>query len=316
MDCIESAWEQVDTILHSSHDGDKSIQKSTNGANTNVCSECASHNVIETKSEIVCGDCGLVISSFAVETSFSVVTPNGNSNGHNTSSKCRSQPKMTALKNNWYMFSNEEKNTFKLTGYVKELCVKLAIHDSVVGNTCETVVEVMAAIKKYEGTKRARVKDGIIISCIHYVLKDTNAYISTSELAKRIYLDVKYITRAEKMIIELMNAGKLKLNKANVLDIKQPFAYVQEVIKRNNMRIPKGILDRVALLIEVCDAHDLLLDHTPLSVGVSCFYYVLKRFDIPIDIKVFSELYDLSVVTITKTVNKLKAQNELLQKYF
>jgi len=65
-------------------------------------------------------------------------------------------------------------------------------------------------------------------------------------------------------------------------------------------------LEHTQSLITICEDNDILLDHTPLSVGVSCFYYILKLNNIDIDLKIFSELYDLSVVTVVKTYNKLK----------
>jgi transcription initiation factor TFIIIB Brf1 subunit/transcription initiation factor TFIIB len=165
----------------------------------------------------------------------------------------------------------------------------------------------MDSIKKNDGTKRARVKDGIIICCIHYVSKDTHTPYSYTNMAKDLNLDMKYITRAERLILELMNAKKLNLDKAIVLDTNKPFDYVVNTIKKNDLKVDDNMLKDVKTLIEICEDNDILLDHTPLSIGVCCFYYILQMRSINIDIKIFSELYNLSSVTIIKTSNKLKS---------
>lgn len=206
----------------------------------------------------------------------------------------------------WYMWSNSEKNNYKLKLCVQDLCKNLKIAECLVGSIADTVILVMNAIKNNDGTKRARVKQGIILVCIHYVSKDTSTPYSHSELTKRLNLDIKYVTRAERMILELINSKKLNLDKGLVLRNLKPFDYVINIIKKKFIKINPEILDKVNSLIEICEDNDLLLDNTPLSIGVCCFYYILKMENINVDIKLFAEMYDLSLVTIVKTYNKLK----------
>ena len=125
-------------------------------------------------------------------------------------------------------------------------------------------------------------------------------------MAKQLDLDIKYVTRAERLILELVNSKKLNLSKSVVLDTQKPYDYIINTIKSKNLNINNQILEHTRSLITICEDNDILLDHTPLSVGVSCFYYILKLNNIDIDLKMFSELYDLSVVTVVKTYNKLK----------
>lgn len=206
----------------------------------------------------------------------------------------------------WYMWSNEEKNIYKLKLYVIDLCKRLNIVENLVDSIVDTVVFVMNIIKKNDGTKRARVKDGIIICCIQYVSKDTNLPYSSINLAKILNLEIKYVTKAEKIILELINFNKLKLDKSTVLECTKPYEYVRNIINKNNLKVQEFILDLVKRLISICEENDILLNHTPLSIGVSCFYYILQKNNIEIDLKMFSELYDISVVTVTKAYNKIK----------
>ena len=173
----------------------------------------------------------------------------------------------------WYMWTNNEKNEYKLKLCVQDLCKRLKIAECLVGSIVDTVILVINAIKNNDGTKRARVKHGIILVCIHYVSKDTSTPYSYSELTKRLNLDIKYVTRAEGMILELINSKKLNLDKGLVLRNLKPFDYVINTIKQKYIKINPEILERVKCLIEICEDNDLLLDHTPLSVGVCCFYY-------------------------------------------
>jgi transcription initiation factor TFIIIB Brf1 subunit/transcription initiation factor TFIIB len=210
----------------------------------------------------------------------------------------------------WMMWTNEEKNEYKLNKYTKELCEKLQISESLVDYVCNLVSQVMTAIKNgCDGPKRSRVKDGIIIVCIYYISKGTLTVYSYMDLAKQIDLNMKYISKADKILMELINSKKLNLSKDfmdNFFKTENPIDYVTKIIDKYELGINEHILNQVIELISICEDNDILLDHTPLSVGVSCFYYILDINNIDINVKLFSDIYDLSMVTVLKTFNKLK----------
>lgn len=266
------------------------------------CTNCFGENLHTNYLDLICYDCGLVISSNYVTncSSFETVPeaiPKKKFTNHNN--------KISKMQD-WYMWTNDEKNIYKLKMYVKNLCQRLKISEYLIDQIVNVVTMVMDTIKRNDGTKRARVKDGIIVICIYYVSKDTITPYSYMDMAKRLDLDIKYVTRAERLILELLNSKKLNLSKSVVLDTQKPYDYIINTIKSKNLNIDNQILEHTQSLIAICEDNDILLDHTPLSVGVSCFYYILKSNNIDIDLKLFSELYDLSVVTVVKTYNKLK----------
>jgi transcription initiation factor TFIIIB Brf1 subunit/transcription initiation factor TFIIB len=113
-------------------------------------------------------------------------------------------------------------------------------------------------------------------------------------------------------MLDLLAIKKLGLNKMYILETRHPYEYVLNVVQNNSFKIPQIILQQVQQLIQLCEENDLLLDHTPLSIGVSCFYYVLKANEIELDVKVFSNLYNISVVTVVKTYNKLKQYDNFI----
>ena len=266
------------------------------------CTNCFGENLHNNYLDLICYDCGLVISSNYVtncssfETVPEAIPKKKFTNYNNKISKMQ----------DWYMWTNDEKNIYKLKMYVKNLCQRLKISEYLNEQIVNIVTMVMDTIKRNDGTKRARVKDGIIVICIYYVSKDTITPYSYMDMAKRLDLDIKYVTRAERLILELLNSKKLNLSKSVVLDTQKPYDYIINTIKSKNLNIDNQILEHTQSLITICEDNDILLDHTPLSVGVSCFYYILKSNNIDIDLKMFSELYDLSVVTVVKTYNKLK----------
>lgn len=306
---LEQIWKEVD------NENLKTISKTTNNNSLDIlcCTNCKSTNLIK-EEQVICKDCGLVLDNcqisykinYDIYNEQNTVTVKYKNNFANSNKMLKMQE--------WYMWTNEEKNIYKLKTYVQNLCAKLNIVENIINYIVETTIVVMDCIKKHDGTKRARVKDGIIIMCIHYVTKDTNTPYSYLNLAKELNLDIKYVTKAERMILELINCKKLKLDKNLVLKTQKPFDYIINTVNKHKLDISNDILNKVQILISICEDNDLLLDHTPLSVGVSCFYYILKLYDIEIDLKIFSELYNLSIVTIVKTYNKLKVYDDKIIK--
>lgn len=274
-----------------------------------LCKNCKSENLNINGVNLICYDCGLVISENHISThqSFELQPEVVQKRCFNNYSRINKMQE-------WYMWSNDEKNIYKLKTYVKSLCQRLKITEILIDRIVDTVVMVMESIKRNDGTKRARVKDGIIVICIYYVSKDTSYPHSYMDMAKRLDLDIKYVTRAERIILELINSKKLNLKKSIVLDTLKPFDYITNTIKSKNLNINNDILKDTQTLISICEDNDLLLDHTPLSVGVCCFYYILNLNNIDINLKMFSELYDLSVVTVIKTFNKLKEYEKQIAK--
>lgn len=306
-DDFDFIWKELDSTKRVQCVQESVVDSQEPRANEREC-ECGSTNVRSINNDIICCDCGLVLTSdrLSMNGSFeSIVAPVY----HN---RCKNN-RLTKMQE-WYMWSNAEKNTYKLKEYTRALCNRLHIFEGLVNNVVDTVVRVIDTIKRNEGTKRARVKDGIIVTCIYYVSKDTTTPYSYIEMSKQLSLDMKYITRAERTILELVNAKRLHFDNVSVLTTEKPYDYIVTAINRHDIRISQDTLHKIRVLIDICEDNDLLLDHTPLSIGVCCFYYVLKHTDIQIDVKLFSEMYSLSMVTVIKTYNKLKVHSEKINR--
>jgi transcription initiation factor TFIIIB Brf1 subunit/transcription initiation factor TFIIB len=259
-------------------------------------------DIIEVKGSYICNLCGVVANNVLNISSEDIShTINADTISH--------KPKYLNKYHEWTLYTNEEKNSYRLYVYTTQLCRKLEIPDHLSQTVSDYVLYVMETVKKYDGTKRAKVKDGIILVCIQYVYKEIDSFENSKKctvtLAKKLGIDVKYITKAETLILEMINAGKLKMSKNFVVDTPRAFDYVREVINKQQMQVPKKLCEQVKRMIDICEREDILSNHTPLSIGVSCFYYILLANDIKLDIKSLAELYDMSFATIQKTYAKL-----------
>jgi len=220
----------------------------------------------------------------------------------------------------WLNWSSEEKNEYKLNVYTKNFCYNLNNHyknskeqilltENIIEQSVAFVSKVMKAIKDdFNGPKRAKVKDGLVIMCVYYILKFNEIYSSYIVISKILKIEIKYISKANKTITELINKNKLKVSdtfKDTIFKTQKPIDYINKVIQKYKLTINKEMLNQVSDLINICEDNDILLDHTPLSVGVSCFYYILEINSIEIDLKIFSDIYSISIITILKTFNKL-----------
>lgn len=303
-------WKEIDNYKKSE------IKKETNkctyiplsDGNVTFCKMCESTN-IKMYTDIICGDCGLVLSENRISDTPTFCADK--SEIHYVSTKLNRISKIKEW-NNW---TKDEKNTYKLKDYIRTLCERLCIIETMISNIIEISIVVMNSVKKNDGTKRGRVKDGIIITCIYHISKSTLTPYCYTFLANKINLDIKYITRAEKLISELVNMNILHFKEFTEMKKSNPYDYIFSTIKQNNIKVSNNILQKVKLLIQICEDNDILQDHTPLSIGCSCFYYILKKEnDTNIDIKTFTYIYNISIVTLIKTYNKLLFYKDKIDK--
>lgn len=304
-------WNEIDKIKNENtlnKEGKYDIQNEY----ITFCKMCESTN-IKIDTNIICGDCGLILSENRIsENVVFNVSENVDCKFKSTSIKSKRLSKIQE----WYTWTNEEKNTYKLKEYIKVLCARLDIVESIIPDIIHKSIIVMNTVKKYDGTKRARVKDGIIITCIHHISKSSCTPYCYIELANKIDLDIKYVTKAEKSISELTNMKRLEFKEFQEMKKKNPYDYIISTMKQHNIKVSNDILKKAKLLIEICEDNDILQDHTPLSIGCCCFYYILKREEnIDVDLKTFSNIYNISIVTIVKTYNKLLLYKNNIDKW-
>jgi transcription initiation factor TFIIIB Brf1 subunit/transcription initiation factor TFIIB len=277
-----------------------------------LCKNCDSTYIVYDRGSDICTDCGFVVNNSVEYSSYSFEdTPDTYKKNAGNFSKQYS--KLSKIQE-WMNWSNLEKNEYKLKQYVKEFCEQLHIHNNIIEQVINLVVKVMNSIKdKNDGPKRSRVKNGIIISCIYYTAKENNLQLNYFDLAKKINLDIKYVSKGDKILMSLNFLDSSIINKT-----EQPIDYVNSIVTKfslnNQIKDIEIIVKNTLMLINICQDNDLLLDHTPQSIGCSCFYYIIYKTNIDINLKLFSQMFNISHVTITKAFNKLKILEEKIDK--
>ena len=301
---IDKIWNEIETV------------KTTNAIKQiEICSNCDSLNLINDNDSIICKDCGLILSdqlclsNYNFEESIDYIKKSNPNN------------KITKMQK-WMEFTNEEKNLYKLKQDTRILCEKLEIYDNLIESITEMVINIMNHVKKNDGPKRSRVKDGIIIICIYYISKKYNCNYSYISLAQKINLSMKYVTKADRILMEIMNcdaSNSLQIDKNILFKQEEPIRYIKTVIIKYNLNDALYnkidiILHQTEVLINICKDNDLLIDHIPLSVGVCCFYYILKMMNIDINMNLFLKMFNLTNITIIKIYSQLQEYDEKLHK--
>ncbi len=198
-------------------------------------------------------------------------------------------------------FTNEEKTSYKIKQYTKTFCEKLNIPEMLISDISSLVLDTLNISKKHSGSKRAKVKDGIIIVCINYICKNNGIYFKYKDLATLANIDIKYIYNGEKIINEFINTGKLNYD---INLSKNSYETLLGIIKSKKVKISDEILIEFQTISKVCETNDSLSDHYKTSIALGCLYYVMSKYE-PIDINMFCKIFDISNATLTKVVEKL-----------
>ena len=258
------------------------------------CNDCKS--ILE---DTVCYNCGLVNDNTIIST-FKFVEQTDVKICRNTNTKLS---KML----NWSLYTDVEKRDYRLKVYITNLLTKLH-YETFIDQVYEFVLKIMNAIKdNHDGPKRSRVKDGIIILSLYYISKNTlyTNIINYREIAKTLDLNIKYISKADKLITELTVNKKLNLVNFNLNEKEHALSYITNAIEKYKLIIPSKTITKTGELINYCEESDILLDCTPFSLAISCFYYILLKYKNDIDINTFSNIFNLSNITILKNYKKL-----------
>jgi hypothetical protein len=208
--------------------------------------------------------------------------------------------------NEWMMWSNADRIEYKLKLHVTEICYKLDIKDAlnnVIGNLCAHVLQ---KIKEHDGLKRGKVKDGIIIACIIYVGKCEGIVFDHNKMSKKLGIPMKFITRGEDLLLELVRSKKINLDKWCLHKTPTPFQYVLNVTSKLHLSIPSHIFDYTETFIN--KHSNSIKNHTPAAIGSACFYKALLDNGATVDLKGFCSAFKISTPTMHKTLKALSIQ--------
>lgn len=226
---------------------------------------------------------------------------------------------------NFNQYTSKEKGDYKLKIHIKNTCDYINSNDKPSIYIPEHFIEyiqsiscvIMDYIKQYgnSGSKRSKVKDGIILIVIYNVLKMNNIFCSYNDLCNE-NIEPKYISTAHKNLIEIINI--LKKSKtgnmlpeefvSSILLPNTPIDYILQ--KKNSLNFNdklwyKLINDTNDEIKNLQDCEELL-NNNPLTFGVICFYICLNKNKVNITTKELSNVFGISNVILNKSLVKIK----------
>ncbi len=191
---------------------------------------------------------------------------------------------------------------YNLGTYTRDLCKKLKLECN--NDVVDSVIYGFNMIKKVHGSKRAKVKDSIILICLGLTLD-----IEVMELSKKLAIENKVMYNTRKLFTSIPELAEF-LNPINSFD------YISEIYNSSSQKLDKDPLPRTRDLINLLKKYNILQECKPNTIGVTCLYYVLVNLEYDVDVYKFSRVYKVSDVTIKKTYAKLTIEMQKIASRF
>lgn len=299
---LDQIWNELDSYLNETKEKELVIDEN----DPMYCKLCGA-NYNNWDFADICKDCGYI------DKEYKFLDQESNIQIQESFNKKISKNNIKMLKlNDWCMWTEKEKHDYKLKLYIEEKCKILEINETIISQVVDCVIRLFTISKMLLlGTKRSKIKDSIIFV---FATKLTSVSTKNIELFKADrQIDVKHITKAEKIILEITQKDPtlsiiLNNNKYN----NSPFDVIEDKLdKINELYCYKNVIKKV---IDTIVEYDILLDNTPMSIAVTSVYYVIQKSGIEIHLKSLCELFNISVVTVSKTMQKLNSIDEKLWK--
>ncbi len=212
------------------------------------------------------------------------------------------------------MFTKETLLYNRVCKSIKIICNELNIDICDNINLIDKVSYCFWEISKKEGQKRNKIKIALVIMLIYYISDKKYCYKELSRLSK---VQPKHIVKSDDLILSLIREEFTPLleYKNNILKNKTPIEYILYYLEKNNILVEEFIVDKVKDLVQQIekDNNCFLLNKSPISLGAGCLYYILNLIGTEISIKDYSQIFNISTVTITKILNSLQENYKLIQ---
>lgn len=296
---IDQIWSEFDSYLNENKETSETVEID------NLCCKLCGSKYNNWEFADICKDCGYVNKEYKFLDQDTLT----NSTQEPFKKIQKGNAKMLKL-NDWFMWSEQEKQDYKLKLYIEEKCKLLELNDSIVMQIVDCVTRLFTISKMLLlGTKRSKIKDSIILVFASRLSSISNKNIERFKKDRKI--DIKHITKAEKIILEITQKDNL-LNTilTNNNHTNSPFDIIEKKLDMiSELYSYKSIIKKV---IDIIVEYDILLDNTPMSIGVTSIYYVVQKLGINVHLKSLCEVFNISVVTVSKTMQKLNSVDEKL----
>jgi len=153
---------------------------------------------------------------------------------------------------------------------------------------------------------RGKNKIGIIGACLYYACKKNNYLLDIKKIAEAFNVKPIIIHRGCKTFIEAIKKTKINIDTNIVL----PIHFINYI--SDKLQIDNSTSKKIKELIIKIQDNNLCLNHSPLSVCICSVLLYYKHINKKIFNKKISNLFDISNVTINKTLADLNQYKDFL----
>jgi len=293
-----------------------------------TCNKCLSDNVINDGREIICQNCGNIISELLdynaewryygfEDSKYSDPTRCGlptnellpeSSLGSTISFKCGESYEMKKIRNYhvWNAMPYRERSLYNVFDGINIRAINNGIPQCII-EEAKNLYKKISEIQIHRGSNRS----GIIASCIYKACILQGCPRSAKEIAEIFKLNITHMTKGCKKFDEIVNTNSIQCNSnkcTKSIDFIHRFC--------SKLNLGKNILDICEHVCEKAEEYNLVSKCIPPSIAAGSIFLVCNFLNINVSKKEISTICKISEVTISKCFKELiKYHKHLFPKY-
>ena len=147
----------------------------------------------------------------------------------------------------------------------------------------------------------------MIAACLFNACKLQNESRSPKEIADIYDLEIKHVNRGCRKFCDIIDTSSIFVSQ---IKSSESYDFIERFAKKLN--IDKKYIDISKDVSNNIHKLDLATTHEPPSVAVGCILLVTQYYNIPVSKKQIADIFQISDVTISKTLRKIWPYREIL----
>ena len=293
------------------------------------CINCKSNNLIidNIKNHIVCIECAVINKEFLDD---APDINNDDDNNYNTNSRygnpssyfypkaslgtkivTKGYNRLSLLQKQGQM-PYKEKSLMDVLDTIQIKCKKYNITQSII-DSAKILYKKVSDSVHYKGKRKGKNiimrcinRRSMIAACLFHACKLQKETRSPKEIADIYDLEIKHVNRGCRKFCDIIDTNTLfyQIKSSQSLDFIERFSKKLNIDK-NYINIIKDVTNNIHKL-------DLASTHEPPSVAAGCILLVIQYYNIQIQKKQISDIFNISDVTISKTFRKIWPYHKIL----
>jgi transcription initiation factor TFIIB len=289
------------------------------------CKSCKSSNLItdNSKGYLVCRECGTINKEYLDE------RPDLNNNqGENNSSSrygpctsiffkksslgskivTRGYNRLSQLQNQGQM-PYKEKSLMDVLEIIQQKCKKYCITQPIIDSAKIFYKKVSESVHNKGKRKGKNIimrcinRRSMIAACLFHACKLQNELRSPKEIADIYDLEIKHVNRGCRKFCDILEDVKQ-------VKSSESFDFIERYTKILN--IDSVYVNKIKDIAINVNKFDLATTHEPTSVAAGCLLLFIQEYDLNISKKKIAETFNISDVTLAKTLRKISPYTKIL----